>query len=170
MTHLTSFDIRQYAYSLLALIILVSGLFIAPSNVLAGARIFDQTDSCTTINCKSAVLNGTYNFDSTDVPDPFTVQVFAFDRLCLRLEITTTDIPSDLEMVLVSPNGTVWRDDNSGSGLHPLIKADTTRAGTGWYTLHISQTDGLDPTTNFILRHGRYALPNTNCSSPTPPL
>jgi len=38
-------------------------------------------------------------------------------------------------MALTCPDGGMWRDDDSGGGMKPLIKAETSTAG--WCTLQV---------------------------------
>ena len=87
-------------------------------------------------------------------------------RGCLRIEATSG---GDNEAVLVSPSGTVWRDDDGGAGLLFLIKADPTPV-TGWYTLnvnHFSTTPTFGNSTATIQNLG---TGNAACAGPTPTL
>ncbi len=133
----------------------------------AGSRIFIPGGTCTTINCNSITIYGTPLTTQTSDADPFTIQVFSFGNQCMRLDVTGQS--NDMQAVLVSPSGQVWRnDDRSGTDTKPLIKANT--ALKGWYTLQIHHKNGTGPlgTYNFTLLYGLYNSGNANCSSPTP--
>lgn len=80
----------------------------------------------------------------------------------MRVEVTQQ--VSDLEIVLVSPRGTFWRDDDGGVGLNPLVKANTPVRG--WYTLPISSFNAAGSTGNFTAKYGRYNSGNPNCNAP----
>lgn len=136
----------------------------ASSQVWAGAGVFDFTDTCTGINCASQSINGTFVFDQFGQALPFTTQVYAEVASCLRLDVTSQQ--SDLELVLVSPNGTVWRDDDT-NGNRPLIKVNGASA-RGWFTVQVSSYNGLGQPAGFVLRYGRYNVGNPNCTNPTP--
>jgi hypothetical protein len=152
--------------SSVSLIALLLGLFASPSRVLAGSQIFDDRDTCTGINCNSDSINGTYLLASTN-SQPFILQVYSSGNECVRLDVTSQG--TDLEMVLVSPNGTVWRNDDRAGSLLPLIKANTF--GQGWYTLQVAHFNAFGgPSSNFNLRYGRYNSGNPNCSGATVPL
>lgn len=137
------------------------------SQVWAGAGVTDTPDSCTGINCGSQSINATYTQNQFGQSLPFTTQVFVPGGFCVRLEVTSQGSGGDLEMVLVSPNGTVWRDDDSAGNNRPLIKVNAAPV-FGWYNLQVSHFAGTGATTNFILRYGLYTSGNPNCSSPTP--
>jgi hypothetical protein len=126
----------------------------------AGFQLFDPLDTSTTINSNSQSYQGIYEANSNNTqPIPFTIQIYSAGNECVRLLVFRQ--ATDLEMVLVSPDGTVWRDDNSGGSNRALIKANTTLEG--WYTVHISRFDGAVGAGIFILRYGRYNSGNPNC-------
>jgi hypothetical protein len=155
-----------------SLAVLFLGLFVSTNGLLAGPQIFDYgPDSCTGTNCNSVAFNGTYHFGPFDNANPFILQVFSAvfsaGGECVRLDVTAAG--TDLEMVLVSPNGTVWRNDDRPGSLNPLIKAITSSGTRGWYTLQVSRYNGEGPYADFTLQYGRYTSSNPNCSSPTAP-
>lgn len=85
---------------------------------------------------------------------PFTAQLYSSGGECLRLDVTAQ--VADLEITLVSPSGAVWRNDNRGVGANPtlpLLKAITDV--DGWYTVHVSQTNGGVGNGLLPLRYGR---------------
>lgn len=148
------------------------GLGSAPA--VAGSLIFDDSVAdCTGINCSSIRLPGTVGNSDPGSPqqnaEPFVLQVYSNAGQCLRLDVSVQD--KDLEMVVVSPNGTVWRNDDRGPGnLKPLVAISNT-PDQGWYTVQISRFNGAADYSNFVLLYGRYVSPtNPNCGTPTLPV
>jgi hypothetical protein len=89
----------------------------------------------------------------------------------VRLETTKVlgDSGLNLEMVVVSPSGQVFRDDDGGAGNLSLVKIAPTEQG--FYTVQVSTANGGAAAVNFRLRYGRYAVAgNPNCAAPTPPV
>jgi hypothetical protein len=160
---------KRYAFSrlFLTILILVFSL-VAPKIVWAGPLVFDPSVSnCTGINCSSTTYNGSTILDQFNSANPFILQVFAPDaNLCLRIAVSAQT--GNTEIVLVSPTGQVWRNDNRGAGdTRPLVKAITDVAG--WYTLQVSHSAGSGDV-DFTLNYGVYTPgTNPNCSSPTTP-
>jgi hypothetical protein len=134
----------------------------------AGSQFFDPINTCTTLTCQSSTFRGTYE-NINGLQQPFIAQLFAQPNECVRIEVTSQQ--TDLEMVLVSPDGTFWRDDNGGEGQEPLIKAVTAGEPDGWYTLQISHFAANGPSggSDFTFRYGRYNPDNPNCSGATTP-
>jgi hypothetical protein len=161
---------KVYMFSLYvcSLFVIILGLSLTSKVAWAGPQVFDTKDTCTTINCNAATYTGTYEGTFDGNAQPFILQIFAQRNECVRLAVTQQQ--NDLEMVLISPNGAVWRNDNSGGTPNPLIKARTGSSPDGWYTLQISQFNGLSSNTgfDFTLKYGRYNADNLNCNSPTP--
>jgi hypothetical protein len=142
-------------------------LSLIPMTALAGSLMFDPFNTCTSVNCSSQIINGTYHADAAGDVDPFILQVYSQGNECVRLDVVAEDF--NLEMVLVSPTGKIWRNnDRNASNLRPLIKAITDVSG--WYTLQVSQFNGAAVISDFTLRYGRYDINNPNCFSETPPL
>lgn len=134
-----------------------------------GPQIFDAGSPCTSINCEATSFTGSFSRNQAGQAEPFTLQVLTSATECIRLDIYAES--QDVEMVLVSPSGRVWRnDDRSSNDTRPLIKA--VADVTGWYTLQIYPFTGLGSGGFFGLTYGNYRNPTTNpnCSSPTPPL
>ena len=149
-------------------------LSLIPMTAIAGSLMFDPLNTCTSVNCSSQSIHGTYHSDTLGDRDPFILQIYSFGDECVRLDVTDvkdaiTGGIRDLEMVLISPTGRIWRnDDRNASDSRPLIKAITDI--NGWYTLQVSHYAGADVIADFTLRYGRYDSGNPNCFSVTPPL
>ena len=138
------------------------GIALSPNTAGAGALVFDTVDNCTTLNCRAVFLNGISQRNAFGDTVPFILQVFADENQCIRLDVTSQN--DNMEIVLVSPSGLVWRNDNF-NGTRPLV---TARANVkGYYTVQISQANGV-PLVNsvqlFRLAYGLY-VPGTmnNC-------
>ena len=84
----------------------------------------------------------------------------------MRVEVTSQ--PADTELVVVAPNGTVFRDDDSGQGSEPLVRIPNT-PNNGWYTVQLNHFAGAAIEGNFVLRYGRYTRSNANCQPGTAP-
>lgn len=161
-------------------------LFVSASTSHAGQGIYDPFNTCTGLNCHSTTIYGVYDVDDRGAADCFTVQLYTAGAECVRLHLTqawntdpSEDSTLDPAMTFVCPDGTVWKDDDSGSGSKPLIKAKTSTAG--YCTLQVCDyrggsgywlgnlwviTGGSDA--EFQLRYGRYDVDNRNCEDPTP--
>lgn len=145
---------------------LISGaLLLTPGLSAAQSNIFDDTVStCTGINCSSLRIPGTVLSFGPSAGN-FDINVFAGANECVRLDVISQG--TDLEMVVVAPNGTLFRnDDRSGGDLRPLIKMTPT-SNNGWYTVHLAHFNGSAVNANFVLLYGRYNRGNPNCASPT---
>lgn len=144
--------------------IMVLALSTGPA--LAGPKIFDSGPStCGTVNCGASLLSGTYTHDQNSNADPFVMQVFTAGGECLRIDVLSEG--TDLEAVLVGPDGRVWRVDDRPGSLLPLIKAITTAGVRGWCTLQLSHFAGSGVNADFTVAIGRYNAANINCASPT---
>lgn len=96
---------------------------------------------------------------------PWVATVYAGGGECLRLFVTSTTF--DAKISVISPSGTVYRDDDSGGLLRPLARINNTQPG--WYTVQIAHYRGLPQNANFTLLYGRYPAFNVNCEIPTVP-
>lgn len=135
----------------------------------AATTINDLTvASCTGARCSSEQITGSLgSFGSYAFP--WEIQVGSDPGQCIRLETTDVQGGLNLEMVVVSPSGAVYRDDDGGVGNTSLVKIAPTEKG--YYTVQVSSFDGGSAAVNFILRYGRYAAAgNPNCAAPTPPV
>ena len=90
---------------------------------------------------------------ATDNTLPWTLRIFSPVDTCLRAEVISQT--RDLEIVLVQPDGTVFRDDDGGLGLQPLVKVDGT-SDRGWNTLQVSRFNGDALGANFTMLYGVY--------------
>ncbi|PON19139.1 hypothetical protein C2W62_04275 [Candidatus Entotheonella serta] len=141
------------------------------SMVSAGTSIFDNTVSdCSTDNCSSLTLAGSvFTINDIEVRS-WVVNLFSDIGQCMRFEVLAQD--TDLEMVVVAPNGQVFRDDDSAGDRRPLVKI-ASALNVGWYTVQVSSFDGMPPAlaiSNFVFSHGVYTPGNANCASATSPL
>jgi hypothetical protein len=146
-------------------LIALATLLVVPVLSSAQTNIFDDTpSSCTGIDCSALRIPGTLlSFSPT--AGNWDINVFSFGGECIRLDVISQN--TDLEMVVVAPNGTVYRvDDRSIFDLRPLVKIDPS-PNNGWYTVHLARFDGTAVNANFVLLYGRYNSTNVNCSSPT---
>jgi hypothetical protein len=139
------------------------------SQARAQSLIWDPTlKNCTQQNCGAVFFNGISQKNAFGDSIPFTVQVFANAGECLRLEVAAES--ADMKAVVVSPSGTIWRNDDF-YGLRPLVTA--LADVKGYYTVHINYWNGNQPTSTpqlFTLAYGRYVSGTpTNCPSTTTP-
>lgn len=137
------------------------------------SEINDPTvGQCTTNNCSSIEVIGQV-FSSTINgavrAKPFVMQAFAGPNECLRFE--TNYQAQDLELTVVAPDGTVYRDDDSSSlcSVCSLVKFVTRADRRGWYTVHVSHWSGSPVDAEFRLYYGRYNPTNPNCANGTIP-
>ncbi len=152
-------------------VLIINFLLLYASSVHASNMWDPSQSSCSTINCSAVTFNGTV-LDLTNVIGgnnvlPWTGQIWAGDGECLRIDLTSLT-SGNLEMVVISPDGKLYRNDNrSSSNSRPLIKIDATPV-IGYYTLQVSTSDGVPDTIDFTLLFGRYNSGNINCAVPTP--
>jgi len=151
---------------LLALSVLsVLGAF--ASNQVNATNLFDPFVSTTTILDGSSVrLDGTLN-DTNGNSQPWTAELYAAPGECVRFFVTSTAF--DSELTVIAPNGTVYRNDDGGGSLRPLVKIPSAPS-QGWYTVQVAHFAGAAINSNFTLLYGRYSAGNVNCANGTPPL
>lgn len=144
-----------------------AAMMLGSGPISASTEIFDDTTSnCAGANCSSLRLPGTVlGFGPS--ASAWVANVFASPGNCVRLEVISQG--ADLETTVVAPNGTVFRDDDSGVGTQPLVRI-ASAPNNGWYTVHISHFAGTAVDTNFTLLYGRYSAGNPNCAPATTPL
>jgi len=148
-----------------------SRLLLAPTLLLAcglasATNLFDPSVSSTsTLDGSSIELDGTLH-DTNGNPAPWVVEVYAGVGECLRLFVTTTAF--DAKITVMAPNGAVYRDDDSGGSLRPLVKIGGAPV-QGWYTVQVAHYAGMPQNANFTLLYGRYTAGNVNCANPTSP-
>ena len=135
--------------------------------------IFDRrVDNCDVQNCGAVLISGQSQRNNFGDSIPYTAGIYADANECLRLEITyqvtkAPPEPADLQIVLVSPTGSIWRNDDL-HGTRPVVTARTDVKGR--YTVHINQSKGVQPINSiqtFGLAYGRYVIGTpVNCPEP----
>ncbi|MCI0466091.1 MAG: hypothetical protein L0Y57_03660 [Beijerinckiaceae bacterium] len=152
-----------------ATIVGASVLAAAPSQ--AATEIWDPTlSSCTGLNCSSVQIAGIVpNYDGY-ITQRWQIGVYASGGECLRVDETQMfanppgPLPDD-EMVVVAPNGDVYRNDNFSS-LRPRVAF--IAPVTGFYYVSIAQVSGrAAPEHDIFVAYGRYPSGNPNCANPT---
>jgi hypothetical protein len=133
----------------------------------AATNLFNPVVSTTTVlDGASIELDGTLNDTSVNA-QPWVAELFAGIGECVRFFITTTAF--DAKVTVITPNGTIFRDDDSGGLLRPLVEIPSAPV-SGWYTVQVAQFSGVSQNANFALKYGRYNFGNPNCALPTTPL
>lgn len=132
-------------------------------STLAGPILDNSVSTCTGVNCSSLRIPGTI-FSTSSSALPWVGQFYGTAGQCMRFDVTSQG--ADLEMVVIAPNGTMYRDDDGGAGLLPLVKIGSA-PNTGWYTVQLSHFSGAAVEVNFIMYYGRYNGGNANCAAPT---
>jgi len=142
----------------------VSLLALMPAMRAEATNLFDPTISgADTFDDSPVRLDGTLH-DTTN-SRPWTAKVYAGTGECLRLFVISTAF--DAKISVISPSGTIYRDDDSGGSLRPLVRINNT--GAGWYTVQIAHYLGQPQNANFTLLYSRYPAFNVNCETPTSP-
>jgi hypothetical protein len=129
----------------------------------------DFGDECNSVNCSATEIAGWVGSSSSQVL-PWTAKFLAVQGACLRLQVKSITVATaNLEMVVVSPNGTTRYRNDQGGGVCsncPVIKIDPAPV-SGFYTAVLSSTNGAPVDSDFHLLFGQYPHSNVNCSSPT---
>lgn len=146
--------------------VVVAGLVLFPMAAWAGQGLL-------TLPNQNLILRGTYAVTESpdgNIADCFQTQVYTAGGECVRIQVLQQD--TDLEMVLVGPDGTVWRNDDGGGNLRPLIKARTPQGRGGWATVQLCHFagGGAFGLANFRLKYGRFSLNSNQCANATAPL
>jgi hypothetical protein len=150
----------------LALSVFASLSLFAVSQADASTNMFDSTVSSTSrIGGNAVTINGSLHDNGFDA-EPWTTQVYAQPGECVRLFVSSAGF--DAKMEVISPDGEVFRDDDSGGSLRPLVEI-ASAPRIGWYTVQIAQFAGVPTTGDFTLKYGRYTAGNPNCANPTAP-
>jgi hypothetical protein len=126
-------------------------------------------NTCTEINCGARVVGGSV-LAFGPFPYPWTAEFFATRNECLRFDTTfVSQLAGLFEMVVVSPDGRVFRDFQGGGPtcpLCPLVTIPRTRS-SGWYTVWMGATGGgiFAPgvEARFEITASRYPRDNPNC-------
>ena len=134
---------KRYAF---ASILLGVG-FLQTAPAVAGP-LNDALGTCTTINCQAMIIRGTQDGYGTTRSARWIEQVYAPESSCLRLDVTAvTGASTDLVMVVVAPDGSVYRnDDKAVSDLQPLVRING-EVENGYYTVSIGDFQGEPDTT-----------------------
>jgi hypothetical protein len=147
--------------------ILVFGVSGIASQAHAGTLYDPSVSGCATTNCSSIAVGATLLSFNSSSAGTWTDQIFAAKGLCLRIQVFAATV--DLEMTVVGPNGSVWRNDNAAAGNNrPLVKINNTPVA-GWYTVVVGQASGVPFDSDFQVAFGVYST-NPNCVPATPPL
>lgn len=150
----------------LALSLLVGLGVFASTHAGAATNMFDPSVSTATkLNASAVTINGTLH-DTNGNTQPWTTQVYAQPGECMRLSVTTTSF--DAKMEVIAPNGEVFRDDDSGGSLRPLVQI-ASAPNFGWYTVQVAHFNGVPQSADFTMKYGRYNNGNPNCAQPTLP-
>ena len=152
--------------SILASIMATAISITAPNYANAGGLFDPSLSSTTVIDGSSVLIYGTVLSNSGSAM-PWTEQIFARAGECLRVFVPTTTF--DSELTVIAPNGTVWRNDDGGGSLRPLVKINGA-PNTGWYTVQVAHYAGSGIINDFGLYYGRYLRNNINCSGATSPM
>lgn len=129
--------------------------------------ILDRTlGTCTPINCSSLSLTGSIIGYGSNNAAAWIEHIYVGQGQCLRLQVTAQAF--DLEMTVVAPNGLVYRNDNAGASLLPLVKINNAPVA-GYYGVTVSTASGSAGGHDFDLLHGRYVSGNPNCVPRTRP-
>ena len=146
-------------------LIVLATFVLTPVLASAQTNIFDDTVStCVTANCSSLRIPGTLLSFAPSAGN-WDINVFGLPGECIRLDVISQG--TDLETVVVAPNGTAFRNDDRAVGdLRPLVKI-APAPNNGWYAVHLAQFAGAAVNANFVLLYGRYNAGNPNCASPS---
>jgi hypothetical protein len=148
-----------------------AALMLGPVLALAGDDLRDDTvSSCTGINCSSVRLPGSVSASGVHT-NPWTINALARTGECVRFDLISPPSPSpDMEIIVVAPNGTVFRnDDRSRTDRRPLVKIGPAPT-PGWYRVVVTQFEGTPIEVDTVMMYGRYSAGNPNCNNPTAPL
>jgi len=146
---------------------IVSAFAWLASSQAAATDLFDPTVSTTaTLNGSTVMLSGTLN-DTNSNPEAWTAELFADANECVRLFVSSTEF--DAKITVLAPDGSAYRDDNSGGLRRPLVRIASAPV-RGWYTVHVAHFSGLPTIANFTLKYGRYNAGNPNCDGAIGPL
>jgi hypothetical protein len=152
--------------SLLATSVLAALGFLAAGQASA-TNLFNPVVSTTSvIDGASRELDGTLN-DTGANSQPWVAELYAGVGECVRFFVSTTAF--DAKLTVITPNGTIFRDDDSGGSLRPLVEINGAPV-SGWYTVQVAHFAGQPQNANFALLYGRYNFNNPNCATPTFPL
>lgn len=149
-----------------------SGVVLISEPGMSASLVYDPSiKDCKKLNCSSVTLGGTVLNSAGLSSARWEIAVFANTNECLRLDETAMfGTGSDDEMVVVAPNGTVYRNDDFGGTTRPRVVIMPTPS-RGWYYVTIARFNGApDPEHDITFKFARYLNnpANPNCASPTP--
>ena len=152
-------------------IVVALGVVLVGPAIASGQNIFDDTVSaCTGSNCSSLRIPATV-FAFGPSAGQFVFSAFANLGECVRFDLISPPHPApDMELVVVAPDGTVFRNDDRNGALdrRPLVKIGAA-PDNGWYVVRVAQFAGDATETNIVLLYGRYPAGNPNCATATQP-
>lgn len=134
----------------------------------------NPASTCTTDNCDALEVRGHYSAITTGAstggqgPVPWVQKYAVGANECVRIQVLNQS--EDLEMVVIAPGGTIYRNDDKGSSPCPLcslVKIASTNPG--YYVVQLSQFAGTPVVGTLRVSFGRYNPGNPNCASPTTP-
>lgn len=162
------FNMENVMKSVLNPVLALASFCLVAAPMAQATNLFNpQGPSPTTaLDGASIRLDGTLN-DTNGNSQPWTAELYAGAGQCLRLFVTSTAF--DSELTVVAPNGTVYRDDDSGGSLRPLVKVASAPI-RGWYTVQVASYSGAPTNANFTLLYGTYTAGNPNCANGTTPV
>jgi hypothetical protein len=135
-------------------------MLLSPDKVFAQEIYALTPETCATLNCGSLVLPGTV-LSIPPSASTWVGKLFAAANECVRLDVDRQN--ADLRMVVVAPNGTIYRnDDRTATDFRPLVQINPT-PNNGWYTVQLAKFNGQAVSANFTLFYGRYNAGNPNC-------
>jgi hypothetical protein len=148
----------------------VAALLVTATLTQASAELLSPSRStCTSLNCGTLSLPGRINSHpaSPAIANHWVMQFEGKGNSCLRFHVTTES--ADLSMSVVSPDGAVFSNSNSGLASCsncPLVVVRSAKEG--FYTVVVGAAAGLAKEATFTLRAGLYNAANSpNCSNPT---
>jgi hypothetical protein len=151
--------------SILGLILVALALTV-PAEAAGPMRL--PSNTCEEINCHARTVGGAVlAFGSNAYA--WVGEFVAGNAQCVRFDVT--EQATDLEMIVISPNGAIFQNDDKGAGfcpLCPLVKINPAPIG-GWYTVRIGRSTGTAVDASFTMLISQYNPGNPNCADPTPP-
>lgn len=132
---------------------------------------YTGAQTCTTDLCSALTVQTTLNnltLGATDYAGEWAEKFWSPGGTCMRIEVTWAN-GADVEMNVVAPSGTHYRDDDSGAGDLPRVEIPTTQPG--YYTVVVHSYNGSGTVaTDMAIQYANYNSGNMNCANPTPSL
>jgi hypothetical protein len=147
-------------------LILVALALTLPAQAAGPMRL--PSNTCEETNCNARSVGGAVlAFGSFAYA--WVGEFVAGNAQCVRFDVT--EQATDLEMIVIAPNGVIFQNDDKGAGfcpLCPLVKINVAPIG-GWYTVRIGRSTGGAVDASFTMLVSQYNPGNANCADPTPP-